>query len=81
MAKIYNKKNNNLIMELNEEQVEFLIECLEEEGIEDVDYFIDVDVVDYLEENAVSDSEKDLVQKLKNEVQKGDGEITIVLEK
>lgn len=40
---------------ITEDQVQFLIDNLEEEGIEDQDYYIDKDVLTFLAENGCDD--------------------------
>lgn len=54
MARLYDKKNNALLGEISESDVECLVDVLEEEDSKDVDYFIDLDTVDILEDNGAS---------------------------
>ena len=54
MPRLYNKKTNALLGELSETDVECLVDVLEEEDSKDVDYFIDLDTVDILEDNGAS---------------------------
>lgn len=54
MARLYNKKTNVLLGELSESDVDCLVDVLEEEDSKDVDYFIDLDTVDILEDNGAS---------------------------
>jgi len=54
MPRLYNKKNNALLGEISESDVECLVDVLEEEDSKDVDYFIDLDTVDILEDNGAS---------------------------
>lgn len=54
MPRLYNKKNNVLLGELSESDVDCLVDVLEEEDSKDVDYFIDLDTVDILEDNGAS---------------------------
>lgn len=54
MPRLYNKQNNALLGEISETDVECLVDVLEEEDSKDVDYFIDLDTVDILEDNGAS---------------------------
>jgi inactivated superfamily I helicase len=54
MPRIYNKKNNGLLGEVGESDIDCLVDVLEEEDSKDVDYFIDLDTVDILEDNGAS---------------------------
>jgi hypothetical protein len=54
MPRLYNKQNNALLGEISESDVECLVDVLEEEDSKDVDYFIDLDTVDILEDNGAS---------------------------
>ena len=54
MPRLYNKQTNLLLGEVSETDVECLIDVLEEEDSKDVDYFIDLDTVDILEDNGAS---------------------------
>jgi hypothetical protein len=54
MPRLYNKKTNTLLGELSETDVDCLVDVLEEEDSKDVDYFIDLDTVDILEDNGAS---------------------------
>jgi hypothetical protein len=54
MPLLYNKQNNALLGTISESDVECLIDVLEEEDSKDVDYFIDLDTVDILEDNGAS---------------------------
>ena len=70
MPKLYNKKTNALLGDVSEEDVQCLIDVLEEEDSKDVDYFIDLDTVDILEDNGAS---MDLVQMLRAAIGAGEG--------
>jgi processive 1,2-diacylglycerol beta-glucosyltransferase len=48
---LYDKTSNALIGELTEAQLKFLMAELEEESTTDQDYYLDADVLDWLEEN------------------------------
>jgi len=54
MPSLYNKKTNALLGELSNEDVQCLVDVLEEEDSKDVDYFVDLDTVDILEDNGAS---------------------------
>jgi inactivated superfamily I helicase len=54
MPRLYNKQTNALLGELSESDVDCLVDVLEEEDSKDVDYFIDLDTVDILEDNGAS---------------------------
>jgi hypothetical protein len=54
MPRIYNKKTNALLGEVSETDIDCLVDVLEEEDSKDVDYFIDLDTVDILEDNGAS---------------------------
>lgn len=56
MPRIYNKQNNAQLGEISAEDVQCLIDVLEEEDTQDVDYFIDLDTVDILENNGASEA-------------------------
>jgi hypothetical protein len=70
MASIYNKKTGALLGAISEEDVECLVDVLEEEDSKDVDYFIDLDTVDILEDNGAS---LDLVQLLRGAIGASEG--------
>ena len=54
MPRLYNKQNNALLGEVSESDIDCLVDVLEEEDSKDVDYFIDLDTVDILEDNGAS---------------------------
>ena len=54
MPSVYNKKTGALLGAVSDEDVQCLIDVLEEEDSKDVDYFIDLDTVDILEDNGAS---------------------------
>lgn len=49
MIQLYNQETGTLIGEISETQLQFLTKELEEESIEDVDYYLSVGTVDMLE--------------------------------
>ena len=65
MPNLYNKKSGALLGAISEEDVQCLVDVLEEEDSKDVDYFIDLDTVDILEDNGAS---LDLVQLLRKAI-------------
>lgn len=50
MVKIFNKDTDELIGEITETQLQFLIDNLEEETDEDVDYYINIPTIDSFRE-------------------------------
>lgn len=52
MYRLINIEHGDEIGILTEDQVQFLIDNLEEEGVEDQDYYIDPDALSFLAENA-----------------------------
>ena len=63
MIKIYNSDTGELIGGINEEQMEFLIEQLEEETEEEESYYIDMATLDYLEVNGADEELLTLLHK------------------
>jgi processive 1,2-diacylglycerol beta-glucosyltransferase len=55
MIRIYNCDTGEPIGEINEEQLVFLIEQLEEETEEDENYYVDIATIEYLEENGADE--------------------------
>ena len=70
MPSLYNKKTNTLLGEVSEADVQCLIDVLEEEDRKDVDYFVDLDTVDILEDNGASAT---LVQMLRAAIGASEG--------
>ena len=54
MPSVYNKKTGALLGAVSDEDVQCLVDVLEEEDSKDVDYFVDLDTVDILEDNGAS---------------------------
>ena len=54
MPRLYNKKTGALLGTVSDADVQCLIDVLEEEDSKDVDYFIDLDTADILEDNGAS---------------------------
>lgn len=68
--RIYNKATGSLIGLVSKQDLQFLIDEFEEEDSTDVDYFIDTDTIDALEENGASAT---LVALLRGAVGASDG--------
>ena len=54
MPRLYNKKTGALLGTISDADVQCLVDVLEEEDSKDVDYFIDLDTADILEDNGAS---------------------------
>ncbi len=54
MPNLYDKNSGALLGAISEEDVQCLVDVLEEEDSKDVDYFINLDTVDILENNGAS---------------------------
>lgn len=67
---LYIKDSEKLIGTLSEEQLDELIELLEEEGAEDHDYYIDKDVLAFMEEEG---AEEELLAMLRPHVSDDEG--------
>jgi hypothetical protein len=65
MPRLYNKQTNALLGDVTEVDIECLVDVLEEEDSKDVDYFIDLDTVDILEDNGAS---RELVTMLRSAI-------------
>jgi len=70
MPSLYNKKTNALLGAVSDADVQCLIDVLEEEDRKDVDYFVDLDTVDILEDNGASAT---LVQMLRAAIGASEG--------
>ena len=74
MLKLMNEATGQVIGQVNEAEMRFLIDMLEEESVEDADYFISQDTIDMLE---VRGGDPDLIALLRQAVGESDGiEIT-----
>ena len=51
MAQLYDAESGELIGTITAEELQFLFEQLEEEGVEDQDYYIDRTTLEWLEEH------------------------------
>jgi hypothetical protein len=70
MPRLFNKQSGSLIGTITEADLKVLIEQLEEEDRADLDYFIDQDTIDLLEENGAPAS---LVSLLRDAVGETEG--------
>ncbi|KAB2842250.1 galactosyldiacylglycerol synthase [bacterium] len=50
MVKLFEKERERLVAEITEDQFRFLADHLEEEADSDRDYYLNIDTLDYLEE-------------------------------
>lgn len=50
MVKLFEKDRERLVAEITEDQFRFLADHLEEEADSDRDYYLNIDTLDYLEE-------------------------------
>jgi len=51
MATLYDKDSGRLIGTITEEDLDFLMRQLEEEGLEDQDYYVDLATLDWFEDH------------------------------
>ena len=56
MIELREKETGSLIGKISEDQLQFLIDQLEEESSEDVDYYINRDTLDVFEEEGIDKS-------------------------
>jgi hypothetical protein len=54
MIQLHDKENGNLLGEISEDDVQFLIDHLEEETADDVDYYINRATIDSFKEKGIS---------------------------
>ena len=74
LLKLMNEESGQVIGEVNETEMRFLVDMLEEESAEDADYFINQDTIDMLE---VRGGDPELIALLRQAVGESDGiEIT-----
>lgn len=60
---LYDKDTNRLLGAMTEEDFQVLTDALEEEGPGDHDYFVDLDVLDFLQEQGASEALLGLLRK------------------
>lgn len=68
--RLYLKDSGKLLGSVTEEQLQILVDLLEEEDAEDRDYYIDKDILDYMEEEG---ADKELLALLRPHVTEDDG--------
>ncbi|NJN55364.1 MAG: galactosyldiacylglycerol synthase [Anaerolineae bacterium] len=74
LMKLMNEDSGKVIGEVNEVEMRFLVDMLEEESVEDADYFINQDTIDMLE---VRGGDPELIALLRQAVGDSEGiEIT-----
>lgn len=56
MPRLYLSQEKRVICEVSEEQLEFLRERLVQEGVEDVEYFVDQDTLDMLQDEGCDEA-------------------------
>ncbi len=74
MISVYSSQSDTLLGSVSESDLKFLIDNLEEESLEDQDYYIDVPTVDFLESNGAS---RELITLLRGSIGDDDS-VTIV---
>ena len=62
MIRLYDKDANSLLGEISNDELQFLINHLEEEGATDEDYYIDRSTLDFLIEEGLPEHLKNLFQ-------------------
>ena len=70
MITLRNKETSEPIGEITEEQLDFLIDMLEEEDVEDQDYWIDEMTLQYFQENG---GDPALMKLLQDAIGEGEG--------
>jgi len=78
MVEIFDKKNSNLLGRISSEDLQFLIDHLEEEGLEDKDYYINQTVLDSLKEKGLSSDAATLIE---NAMSSESGDVEIFYER
>lgn len=63
MIKLFNKETNQFIGEITETQLQFLIDNLEEESGNDVDYYINIPTIESFQENGAEPGLIDVLKK------------------
>lgn len=74
MVNLFNKDTGALIGEISNEQLRFLVDELEEESLEDVDYYLSEMTVDMLEADGADTALIELLRKALDE----HGEVNII---
>ena len=60
--RLYIKDSQKLLGELSEEQVQTLVDLLEEEGDQDQDYYIDRDMLDFMQEEGADEKLLEMIR-------------------
>jgi hypothetical protein len=69
MIKVYNAESFDFVGVINEEQLELLIDCLEEETSKGDSYYIDPNTIDYLTDSGADEELIDLLKQALGEDQ------------
>lgn len=77
MARLYRVDNGKTLGEINEAQLKFLVDMLEEEDEEDQDYFIDQDTLELFSDN---DCDPELLAMLEGAIDDGEDGVDIAWE-
>jgi hypothetical protein len=56
MPRLINAESGAVIGEISDDQLEFLVDQLEEEDNQDLDYFLDLETIDLLEDSGADDA-------------------------
>lgn len=73
MVRLYDKATGRYLGEVEEEELQFLIDNLEEESLTDVDYYINKTVLESLKEKGMSETLAKLIESAMED--KGEAEI------
>lgn len=77
MARLYRVDTGETIGQINETQLQFLVDMLEEEDEEDQDYFIDQDTLELFSDNKC---DPELLLMLENAIEDGEEGVDIAWE-
>jgi hypothetical protein len=78
MARLYRVSNGETIGEINEKQLKFLVDMLEEEDEDDQDYFIDQDTLELFSDN---NCDPELLALLESAIEEGEDGVDVAWEK
>lgn len=62
MVKLYEKKTDQFLGEISNEELQFLIDNLEEESMTDVDYYLNRTILNLLKEKGMSENLTKLIE-------------------
>lgn len=62
MVKLYKKKTNQYLGRIDDDQLQFLIDNLEEESLTDTDYYVNRSTLDLLKEKGLSEDLAGLIE-------------------